>query len=251
MATPHDPSPDRSAVLTEAFIRLTDVLAPGYDAATAPDHLARSCRELLLADAVGVLLAGTDGHLAVAAASPETPPTTAMFGLDRTTGPGHRAFVTGRPVTVAALEGPTPWPQFCAAAQRNGYRTAYSSPLRQRTDRIGALTLLSAGPVPISDTDVTLVRALTTMATIGILTARAYRTQTDLSEQLQSALSSRIAIEQAKGLVAAHNSGDLEAAFVAIRTTARNNSVRLRDVADAIINGELSAREMVRREPEH
>jgi AmiR/NasT family two-component response regulator len=86
------------------------------------------------------------------------------------------------------------------------------------------------------------------VSTIGILNERSSRQHQLLSEQLQTAPNSRVMIEQAKGLVAAHNSGDLAAAFAVIRGTARMNSVLIDEVALSIIEGRTSAEVMARRE---
>ncbi len=53
--------------------------------------------------------------------------------------------------------------------------------------------------------------------------------------QLEEALRSRLVIEQAKGMVAERLGLSLEEAFELIRRSARNRSVRLRDVAVAIV----------------
>ena len=60
-------------------------------------------------------------------------------------------------------------------------------------------------------------------------------------DQLNTALNTRIVIEQAKGIVAAREKLDMEAAFGALRGHARNNNLRLTDVAAAIVNGALNS----------
>ena len=63
---------------------------------------------------------------------------------------------------------------------------------------------------------------------------------TDLAEQLQRALNSRIAIEQAKGAVAERAGVDMDTAFGWLRTYARSNNMRLAVVAVAIVERALS-----------
>jgi PAS domain S-box-containing protein len=60
-----------------------------------------------------------------------------------------------------------------------------------------------------------------------------------LKDQLQAALTSRIAIEQAKGFVAAQLRITPETAFLAIRRYARGHDMRIGDVARAIVTGEI------------
>ncbi len=238
----------RHVGLAEAFVQLIDTLGPGYDAGDAAAHLARACADLLPADAVGVLLVDEPDHLHVAAHVPDTSALTDVFTLDRSGGPGHRAFVTNGHVALSDLHGVSPSRAFGAAARRSGYRAAHALPMRCRTGRVGALTLLYADPRRVERADLDVAQALATISTIGILNDRASRADLRLTEQLQTALVSRVVIEQAKGVVAAHNSGDLDAAFARIRATARSNNIRVHDVAAAIVDGRISARDLARLE---
>jgi AmiR/NasT family two-component response regulator len=61
-----------------------------------------------------------------------------------------------------------------------------------------------------------------------------------LNEQLTEALNSRIVIEQAKGVLAERSSLDMAEAFSRLRTYARNNNLRLADVAADVISGAVS-----------
>jgi AmiR/NasT family two-component response regulator len=58
-----------------------------------------------------------------------------------------------------------------------------------------------------------------------------------LNEQLQTALNSRVIIEQAKGKVAERLGLDMDQAFRLMRDHARNHNLRLDDTARALIDG--------------
>jgi PAS domain S-box-containing protein len=58
-------------------------------------------------------------------------------------------------------------------------------------------------------------------------------------DQLQSALASRIVIEQAKGYLAAMTQTSVSRAFELMRRYSRNHNTRLTDVARAILDGEI------------
>lgn len=68
---------------------------------------------------------------------------------------------------------------------------------------------------------------------------RAERQLTTLAEQLQGALTSRIAIEQAKGYLAARSGTTPETAFKALRRYSRDHNQRISDVGRAVVSGEL------------
>jgi hypothetical protein len=110
--------------------------------------------------------------------------------------------------------------------------------MRLRRDVIGALSLLNTEPDGVPSVSTHLGQALADVATIGILQHRTIDHANILTEQLQTALNSRVIIEQAKGMLAAH-SGTLtpEDAFTALRGYARTHHHRLSDLARQVIDG--------------
>jgi len=94
-----------------------------------------------------------------------------------------------------------------------------------------------AEPVPPADQH--LAQALADVATIGILQQRSVHRSAMLTEQLQSALNSRVAIEQAKGVLAERNGVGMDAAFAALRQHARNHNLKLTALALAVLRGDV------------
>ncbi|GAB3838498.1 hypothetical protein [Kribbella italica] len=68
---------------------------------------------------------------------------------------------------------------------------------------LGATTLLCRDRPVLTADDIAVAQALRDAATIGLLQHRAVRQSETIAGQLQSALDSRVVIEQAKGIVAA------------------------------------------------
>jgi PAS domain S-box-containing protein len=60
-----------------------------------------------------------------------------------------------------------------------------------------------------------------------------------LIEQLQTALHSRVEIEQAKGMIAARSGLDIDKAFLVLRRHARDNNLRLHTLAHSVVIGEV------------
>jgi hypothetical protein len=118
--------------------------------------------------------------------------------------------------------------------------------MRLRNDVLGCLNLFMAQPVELSDTDVALAQALADVASIAIVQDAANRLATTRELQLQHALDSRVIIEQAKGMIAEHESVNMNAAFSLIRTFARNNNLPLTETAGNLVEGTLSI-DMLRR----
>jgi AmiR/NasT family two-component response regulator len=75
------------------------------------------------------------------------------------------------------------------------------------------------------------------VATISLLHERSMRHSDTVNEQLQTALNSRVIIEQAKGKLAERLGLDMDQAFSVLRDHARTRNLRLSDVALAFIDG--------------
>jgi hypothetical protein len=108
-------------------------------------------------------------------------------------------------------------------------------PLRLRSERIGALNLFRRGTGMMTDSDLLVAQALADVATIGILHQRVLTRGALVNSQLQTALNSRVLIEQAKGVLAERQGLDMDQAFVQLRTMARSNNRHLSDTARAVI----------------
>jgi transcriptional regulator with GAF, ATPase, and Fis domain len=179
-----------------------------------------------------VLLADPRGELRVAAASSDAAGMLELFQVQNDQGPFMDCLRTGQAVTAADLAGPAQrWPRFASAAVNAGFRTVQALPMRLRDEVIGALNLFGAETAAFNPEDLRIGQALADVATIGLLQQRNRRTREQLAGQLQSALNSRVIIEQAKGKLAERLSIDINHAFKILRDYARNSNQRLTDVA--------------------
>jgi AmiR/NasT family two-component response regulator len=66
------------------------------------------------------------------------------------------------------------------------------------------------------------------------------------TQQLEGALDSRVVIEQAKGVLAARHEIDVQTAFDVLRRGARSHQLKLRDLAERVINEPTTPREIAR-----
>src|SRR5216110_971239 len=163
-----------------------------------------------------------------------------LFELQAQEGPCLDAFRTGQPVAHVNLEaGSGRWPAFSAAALQAGFRSALALPLRLRELTLGALNLLSATQTPMGEADVIVAHAFADLATLSVVQHRAAAEAQRLNEQLSGALTSRVVIEQAKGVISERAGVHLDEAFSRLRAYARNNNLRLTNVAQAAVDGAL------------
>jgi GAF domain-containing protein len=124
-------------------------------------------------------------------------------------------------------------------ARAAGYRGVCAFPLRLRDVVIGTLNIFMAAPVGFGDQDLQICQALADVATIAILQHQAVTHAENVSGQLQQALDSRIAIEQAKGILAERFHLEMADGFTHLRRFARGTNQRLSDVASAVVHGEV------------
>jgi AmiR/NasT family two-component response regulator len=111
--------------------------------------------------------------------------------------------------------------------------------MRLRDDTIGVLNLFAVASGELPPDDVAVARALADTATIAILQHRTVAAAEVTVSQLQTALESRVLIEQAKGIIAERRHLDMEPAFGLLRRHARSHQLRLHDVARRVVDGEL------------
>lgn len=232
----------REQRVSDAFVALADTLVDDYDIIDMLDQLVAHCVTLLAADAAGILLADPRHELRPVAASSEDAQTMELLQLQADEGPCLECYQTAAQVRVPDLTQMTDrWPRFtAAAAQAGAFASVHAIPLRLRGQAIGALNLFHRTPGSLPDADLALGQALADVATIGILQERAIHHGEVLTEQLQTALNSRVIIEQAKGVLAQHLGVGMDTAFDRLRRYARGNNLRLAEVARQCVTGELN-----------
>lgn len=224
-------------LLAKTFVELADTLVADFDLIDFLRLLTDRCVGMLGASAAGVLLADRDGELRVMAASDEQVRLLELFQLQNDEGPCLDCYRTGTPVAVPDLRTETArWPRFTARAQLHGFSAVQTLPMRLRDEVVGALNLFRATPGPFDPLGTPIAQALADVATISLLQQRTTQRTTVLNEQLQTALNSRVLIEQAKGKLAERQGIDMEQAFTALRSYARAHNRRLSDVARAFID---------------
>ncbi len=227
--------------LADVFVEFADTLIDDYDVIEFLLMVTNRTAELVGASDVGLLLADHRGRLQFMAASNEDVKRLELFQVQVNEGPCLDAFQSGQPVVNTDLQDATGrWPTFAPRATVAGYRSAHAFPLRLRQDVIGAIGMFAADVRLLAPEEVHVAQALAHVATIGLLQERAIRRGEVLAEQLQSALNSRVVIEQAKGAIAQFRNVSVDEAFVLLRDHAHRTKQRLGDVAHAALDDPAS-----------
>jgi hypothetical protein len=223
--------------LAEAFVGLADTLVDDYDAVELSQQLVDSSMVLLPIAAAGLLIGDMQGGLHVLASSSEETRLLELLQIEADLGPCLLAYRTGEQVLVDDLSVDSHhWPEFAERALAYNYRSVCALPLRLRDERVGALNLFRDQVGSLKPVDLAVGQALADVATIGILHQRILTHSDVINQQLQTALNTRVVIEQAKGVIAERGHVDMEEAFALLRSHARRSQQRLADVAQAVVD---------------
>lgn len=223
-------------------MELADTLVENFDILEFLHRLAERCVELLDCAEAGLLLADAAGVLRVMASSSERADALELMQIQNQEGPCFECYANGCAVFSADLSGDTErWPEFAPLAVNKGFGSVQALPMRVRGQTIGTLNLFRDRAGRIVEADVPLGQGMADIAAIALLQERTIREAHGVVAQLQGALSSRVTIEQAKGVLAERAQIGVDVAFTRIRDYARAHNLRLGDVARDLIEGRLES----------
>jgi GAF domain-containing protein len=229
---------DRYERLANAFVGLADTLVADYDVVELAQQLIESSMTLLPIAAAGIVLGDAMGELHVFASSSEQTRLLELLQVQADSGPCLQAYRSGEAVFVDDLSvDPHRWPAFARRAAEYDFVSVSALPLRLRDERVGALNLFRTDVGALPQTEVAVGQALADVATVGILHQRLMTRSELVNQQLQTALNTRVVIEQAKGVLAERGAVDMDVAFTLLRAYARKTQQRLADLARAVVAG--------------
>lgn len=219
--------------------------------ATLTRRLIGHCLDLLPVDSVGVMLVGpaatamkdrkpfrADGEaVEMAASSHEALRRVEVYEIETARGPCIEALRTCRPHRIADFSaGHSRWPGLALRATAAGYRAMWAEPLCHDDHAVGVLNLYRRTTGSLDAHHQERAQTLARAATTGLLMQRTLTDCLMRVDQLQQALTTRIPIEQAKGILAVRLGLSPAAAFEVLRTYARAHRMRLYDLACALID---------------
>ena len=230
----------REQRIVETFVELADTMVDDFDVVEFLHRLAERCVELLDCTEAGLLLADAAGVLRVMASSSERSDALDLLQTQNDEGPCFECFHRGEPVSsMNLIDELDRWPTFGPAAVERGFCSVQALPMRVHRTTVGALNLFRSEPGRIWDRDLPVAQGMADIAAVALLQERSLRESRGVVDQLQRALSSRVVIEQAKGVLAERANVSLDAAFGRLRGYARRNNRRLSDIAAELIDGRL------------
>ncbi|MFK4065445.1 ANTAR domain-containing protein [Streptomyces sp. NPDC029674] len=232
----------REEQLLAAMVEAVDTLVDDFDLIDFLHQLCDRCNDLLDVSAVGVMLADPSGSLQLIAASDEHTRLLELFSIQSDQGPCVECSRSGTAQLNIALTSPVQtadFPRFAERARHAGFVTTHALPMRLRQQVVGALNLFDVRDQKLSERDARVAQALADVATIAILQHRTIVHGNVERSQLRAALSSRIVIEQAKGILAERWGTTLDESFDALRRHARSHQQSLTELCRQLIDGSL------------
>jgi signal transduction protein with GAF and PtsI domain len=193
-------------------------------------------KRLLDADGVGLMLVDAEGALRWAAASDQQAEQLEQAQEELAQGPCTDAFWQRAPVPVRDVTGEGAQ-EIAAVLLGASFRAALSVPVELAGGPIGTLDAYARGERAWNESEVSALQACAGVVANLLGHAVAAFTQGRLARQLQLALEHRMVIEQAKGVLMAHELLDAAAAFERLRSVARSGRRTVAEVAREVLAG--------------
>jgi GAF domain-containing protein len=181
------------------------------------------------ADTAGVLLVGKGGKFDSVAGTSDLPHRLDELQMTFNEGPCVEAALDELIVRTDDFRSEERWPKYSPAVVEIGVLSGLSFKLYTADRTAGALNLFAFKPNAFDAADETTGVVLAAHAAAAILASRQ-------GEQLQSALSTRDRIGQAKGIIMERYGVDDVKAFEMLRRLSQDGNTRLTDIAQRVID---------------
>ncbi|MFI7316239.1 ANTAR domain-containing protein [Streptomyces venezuelae] len=248
---------ERELRLADVLVQTADTLTEDFDVERYLEWLADRCTELVGARGVGVMYTGGEDTVSVIPCGGEREAVRGLLEIQYHGGPCVESFGTGQPVAPTRIcpEGAgARWPHFAERAGEQGVEETYAVPIRRGGTVLGVLNVFVAAGSGEADPEdevpsglgLRIAQTLADAAATGLHNHRTHSAYRVLSEQLQTALDSRIHVEQAKGVLAERWHTGMDEAFQVLRGYARREQQVIDFVATQVIRGKIDENELRR-----
>ena len=180
-------------------------------------------------DTAGILLVGKNGKYESLAGTSILPHKLDDFQMKYDEGPCVQAAIDDLIVRTDDFRTDERWPRYSPAAVELGVLSGLSVKLYTADRTAGALNLFAFEPNAFDAEDETIATVLAAHAAAAILASRQ-------GEQLQSALTTRDRIGQAKGIIMERYGIDDVQAFEMLKRLSQDSNTRLADIAQQVID---------------
>jgi GAF domain-containing protein len=222
-------------VVAERVRNLRATLPQDGDLLTGLQRVTEATRTVVGVDGSGLTLAHEDGRPRWVAVSDAAMELLEQVQHDFGEGPCLLAYAEDRVVAVEDLRSELVWDRIAAVVAQLRVCGVLSVPVRLARQPVGTLNVYATQPRAWSPEEVEAVGAF------AVVTAELVRAGVELAvreaevAQLRRALTSRVWIEQAKGVLVATQGVTPDEAFQQLRTRARSSRRRVADLAQEVV----------------
>jgi GAF domain-containing protein len=225
-----------SAVGVErALAQLADLRTSPTGVEAALQRIVESADALFQVDGTALMLVDRDQVLRNLAVSHLRAALLEELQAEHGEGPCVDAYDDKETVRADDLRRERRWPGFAPVAARRGLVAVLASPIPYSTEAVGVVAVYASDPHPWSEAEEEAIVAFTDLAAMMILNAMEASERGRVAVELQVALDSRIAIEQAKGVLVGRHGISPRQAFERLRGLARDQRRPLTEVAKEVV----------------
>jgi GAF domain-containing protein len=225
-----------AAGLREALDQLADLRSSPVTVEEALERVVASADALFGVDGTALMLVDRDQALRNLAVSDARAGLLEELQAEHSEGPCVDAFEDKQPVAAGDLASDDRWPEFGPAAAGGGLLAVLASPIPYSDHAVGVVAVFAGDPHPWTEAEREAIVAFTELVALLILNAMEATERGKLAGELQLALSSRVVIEQAKGVLVGRHGLTTRQAFDRLRRQARDQRRPLSEVARAVVS---------------
>ncbi|GEK23450.1 ANTAR domain-containing protein [Cellulomonas xylanilytica] len=197
----------------EALGHLLAALVREHETGDVLAEIVHECASLLPADAAALLVDNGGHGLEPLSATSHRASELEVYQAQQDTGPCVDAVRTGETVVaVGAAEIIARWPDVGRAIVDAGFASVHAFPMSWHGHTLGGLNVFSEQAVLLAESSLLLGQNLADVATLTLAQPQLLR-EDELAGRIRSALEGRVAIEQAKGVIAEREGVDMATAY--------------------------------------
>jgi len=225
-----------AAGLRQALDQLADLRSSPVTVEEALERVVASADALFGVDGTALMLVDRDQALRNLAVSDARAGLLEELQAEHSEGPCLDAFEDKQPVAADDLASDDRWPEFAPAAAGGGLLAVLASPIPYSDHAVGVVAVFAGDPHPWTEAERQAIVAFTELVALLTLNAMEATERGKLAGELQLALSSRVVIEQAKGVLVGRHGLTTRQAFDRLRRQARDQRRPLSEVARAVVS---------------
>jgi GAF domain-containing protein len=222
--------------IERALAQLAELRTSPVTVEAALQRIVESADALFQVDGTAIMLVDRDQVLRNLAVSDPRAARLEELHAEHGEGPCVDAFDDKQAVSSDDLGEEGRWPAFSPAAVKRGLVAVLASPIPYTTEAVGVVAVFDSDPHPWTEPEREAIVAFTELAAMLVLNAMEAHERGRLAGQLQGALDSRVAIEQAKGVLVGRHGLTTRQAFERLRRMARDQRRPLPEVAEAVVS---------------